>query len=379
MLSVTTDFGQARVGVALSLLRDRDIDDRRFAVSKAQLETEIAEFGLLAEQINILQEAYIAYARWLISAELLVAYEELLNIAVVRGVALERQVEAGDVAEILLVENEQAVLQREGLVVESRRQVRLSAERLALYLRDEDGVVVFPNYAPSLAMPEQDEGFLETPVDELIEQALMNRPDIAVAKTLQTQFRLERRIAENLAKPRLDFRVYSARDFGSGTLRRQGTDTIADISFSIPLAIRTAPDALSKGGELICGGESHPLGGTFFTPTIIGNASTDMKIASEETFGPLAPIFKFKEEEQAIAMANDTEFGLAAYFYTRDIGRVWRVGEALEYGIVGINEGIISTEVAPFGGVKQSGIGREGSHYGIEDFLEIKYMLMGGL
>ncbi len=163
---VTTDFGQARVGVALSLLRDRDIDDRRFAVSKAQLETEIAEFGLLAEQINILQEAYIAYARWLISAELLVAYEELLNIAVVRGVALERQVEAGDVAEILLVENEQAVLQREGLVVESRRQVRLSAERLALYLRDEDGVVVFPNYAPSLAMPEQDEGFLETPVDE---------------------------------------------------------------------------------------------------------------------------------------------------------------------------------------------------------------------
>ena len=138
-------------------------------------------------------------------------------------------------------------------------------------------------------------------------------------------------------------------------------------------------DALSKGGELICGGESHPLGGTFFTPTIIGNASTDMKIASEETFGPLAPIFKFKEEEQAIAMANDTEFGLAAYFYTRDIGRVWRVGEALEYGIVGINEGIISTEVAPFGGVKQSGIGREGSHYGIEDFLEIKYMLMGGL
>ena len=111
----------------------------------------------------------------------------------------------------------------------------------------------------------------------------------------------------------------------------------------------------------------------------IGNASTDMKIATEETFGPLAPIFKFKEEEQAIAMANDTEFGLAAYFYTRDIGRVWRVGEALEYGIVGINEGIISTEVAPFGGVKQSGIGREGSHYGIEDFLEIKYMLMGGL
>ena len=138
-------------------------------------------------------------------------------------------------------------------------------------------------------------------------------------------------------------------------------------------------DALSKGGNLICGGASHSLGGSFFTPTIIGNATTDMKVAKEETFGPLAPIFKFKDEAQAIAMANDTEFGLAAYFYTRDIGRVWRVGEGLEYGIVGINEGIISTEVAPFGGVKESGIGREGSHYGIEDFLEIKYMLMGGL
>jgi succinate-semialdehyde dehydrogenase/glutarate-semialdehyde dehydrogenase len=138
-------------------------------------------------------------------------------------------------------------------------------------------------------------------------------------------------------------------------------------------------DALSKGGTLVCGGESHAMGGSFFTPTIISNATTDMKVATEETFGPLAPIFKFKDEAQAIAMANDTEFGLAAYFYTRDIGRVWRVGEGLEYGIVGINEGIISTEVAPFGGVKESGIGREGSHYGIEDFLEIKYMLMGGL
>ena len=237
---VTTDFGQARVGVALSLLRDREIDDRRFAVSKAELETRMAEFGLLAEQIDILQQAYIAYARWLISAQLLLAYEELLNIAVVRGAALERQVEAGDVAEILLVENEQAVLQREGLVVESRRQVHLSAERLALFLRDDQGVVVFPNYDQSLVMPVQDEGFLDTPEEELIEQALLNRPDIAVAKTLQSQFRLEKRIAENLAKPRLDFRVYSARDFGSGTLRRQGTDTIADISFSIPLAIRTA-------------------------------------------------------------------------------------------------------------------------------------------
>ena len=138
-------------------------------------------------------------------------------------------------------------------------------------------------------------------------------------------------------------------------------------------------DALANGGELVYGGDSHELGGSFFTPTIIGNANTNMKVATEETFGPLAPVFKFKTEEEAIHMANDTEFGLAAYFYTRDIGRVWRVGEGLEYGIVGINEGIISTEVAPFGGVKESGMGREGSHYGIDDFLEIKYMLMGGL
>ena len=138
-------------------------------------------------------------------------------------------------------------------------------------------------------------------------------------------------------------------------------------------------DALAKGGTLVYGGDSHSLGGSFFTPTIIGNATTDMKVATEETFGPLAPIFKFKDEAEAIAMANDTEFGLAAYFYTRDIGRVWRVGEGLEYGIVGINEGIISTEVAPFGGVKESGTGREGSRYGIDDYMEIKYMLMGGL
>ena len=138
-------------------------------------------------------------------------------------------------------------------------------------------------------------------------------------------------------------------------------------------------DALAKGGKLITGGDYHARGTNYFTPTVIGNANNTMKIATEETFGPLSPVFKFDTEDEAIALANDTEFGLSAYFYTRDIGRVWRVGEALEYGIVGINEGIISTEVAPFGGVKESGIGREGSHYGIEDFMEIKYMLMGGL
>ncbi len=138
-------------------------------------------------------------------------------------------------------------------------------------------------------------------------------------------------------------------------------------------------DALAKGAKVMIGGKRHELGQTFFEPTILTDVTTDMKVAREETFGPMAPLFKFKTEDEAIKLANDTEFGLAAYICARDIGRVWRVSEGLEYGIVGINTGIISTEVAPFGGVKQSGIGREGSKYGIDDYLEIKYMCLGGL
>lgn len=138
-------------------------------------------------------------------------------------------------------------------------------------------------------------------------------------------------------------------------------------------------DALSKGAKLLLGGKRHALGGTFFEPTVLSGATQGMRVAKEETFGPVASVFRFETEEEAIRMANDTEFGLAAYLCARDIGRIWRVSEALEYGIVGINTGIISTEVAPFGGVKQSGIGREGSKYGIDDYLEIKYMCIGGL
>ncbi|MWV60971.1 succinate-semialdehyde dehydrogenase [Helicobacter saguini] len=133
-------------------------------------------------------------------------------------------------------------------------------------------------------------------------------------------------------------------------------------------------DAVGKGAKVLCGGKPHTLGHTFFEPTILTNVTQKMAVAREETFGPLAPLFKFESENEVIEMANDTEFGLAAYLYTKDSGRLWRVGEALEYGIVGVNTGIISTEVAPFGGVKQSGLGREGSKYGIEDYLEIKYM-----
>jgi succinate-semialdehyde dehydrogenase/glutarate-semialdehyde dehydrogenase len=133
-------------------------------------------------------------------------------------------------------------------------------------------------------------------------------------------------------------------------------------------------DAVAKGGRIALGGKRHALGGTFFEPTIVTHVTPDMLVAREETFGPIAPIFSFTDEQQAIRMANDTEFGLASYFYTRDLGRMWRVAEGLEYGIVGVNTGLISTEVAPFGGVKESGTGREGSKYGILDYTELKYL-----
>jgi succinate-semialdehyde dehydrogenase/glutarate-semialdehyde dehydrogenase len=138
-------------------------------------------------------------------------------------------------------------------------------------------------------------------------------------------------------------------------------------------------DATSRGARVLTGGRRHALGRTFFEPTVLTEVTPEMAVAREETFGPLAPLFRFHDEAEAIRLANDTEFGLAAYFYARDLGRIWRVAEGLEYGIVGANAGIISTEVAPFGGVKESGIGREGSKYGVDDFVEIKYVRMGGI
>ena len=154
-----------------------------------------------------------------------------------------------------------------------------------------------------------------------------------------------------------------------------------------PLVNRKAVDdvqalvdaSVDAGAQVALGGGSHSLGGCFFEPTILTEVTDQMAVFRNEIFGPVAPVVRFNDEDEVISMANDTEFGLASYFYTRDIGRVWRVAEALEYGIVGINEGIISNEMAPFGGVKESGSGREGSKYGIDDYVEIKYMLMGGL
>uniref|UniRef100_UPI002934FDAD aldehyde dehydrogenase family protein n=1 Tax=Shumkonia mesophila TaxID=2838854 RepID=UPI002934FDAD len=138
-------------------------------------------------------------------------------------------------------------------------------------------------------------------------------------------------------------------------------------------------DALSKGARVLVGGRRHALGGSFFEPTVMADVTPKMAVAREETFGPVAPLFRFRTEDEAVRLANATEFGLAAYFYSRDVGRVWRVAEALEYGLVGINTGLMSTAEAPFGGVKESGVGREGSKYGLDDFLEIKYLCMGGI
>ena len=132
-------------------------------------------------------------------------------------------------------------------------------------------------------------------------------------------------------------------------------------------------------GRLLAGGKRHALGLSFFEPTVIADVTSSMQVAREETFGPLAPLFRFKTEDEVLALANDTEFGLAAYFYSRDIGRVWRVAEGLESGMVGVNSGLISNEIAPFGGVKQSGLGREGSKYGMDDYLVTKYVCMGGI
>jgi succinate-semialdehyde dehydrogenase/glutarate-semialdehyde dehydrogenase len=163
---------------------------------------------------------------------------------------------------------------------------------------------------------------------------------------------------------------------GNGTEEGVNQGPLIDLNGLLKVEEHVA-DALEKGAALTVGGSRHELGGTFYQPTVLTNVNTDMKVTREETFGPVAPLFRFSSDEEGIAMANDTEFGLASYFYARDLSRVWRVSEALESGIVGVNTGIISTEVAPFGGIKESGIGREGSKYGMDDFLEIKYICMG--
>jgi succinate-semialdehyde dehydrogenase / glutarate-semialdehyde dehydrogenase len=178
--------------------------------------------------------------------------------------------------------------------------------------------------------------------------------------------------AEKLAKAASDLQV------GDGLKGKTDQGPLIDSS-ALEKVESLLADAVGKGARVVTGGERHSLGGTFFQPTVLAGATPDMNLAREEIFGPVAPLFKFDTEAEALKLANDTEYGLAAYFYTRDIGRIWRMSEGLEYGILGINTGLISTAVAPFGGMKQSGIGREGSKYGMDEYLEMKYMCMGGI
>lgn len=238
--NLTRSGGEARAGFAVSLLRDRAIDTRRAALSGATLDVEVERARLTAEQLLVLQQAYVAYAQWLLAARLHESYAQLLAIAVERGVALERRVSSGDAAEILLVENRQAELQRRGLVVDAQRQIDMAAEQVALYLRDSAGAPLLPRYDPALELPAEDAAVVGADLSALLPQVLARHPDIAIARLAQEQAGLERRLAENLAKPQVDVRFYSSRDFGGGSLQLAGTDNVADIAFSIPLRTREA-------------------------------------------------------------------------------------------------------------------------------------------
>ncbi|HUX24590.1 MAG TPA: NADP-dependent succinate-semialdehyde dehydrogenase [Burkholderiales bacterium] len=218
-----------------------------------------------------------------------------------------------------------------------------------------------------------DDADLDAAVDGAMVSKYRNNGQTCVcANRLLVQDKVYDDFAAKLAAKVNALQVGDGRQAGVTTGPLINADAVAKVEEHIA-------DALAKGAKVLTGGKRHALGGLFFEPTVLANVTPSMQVTREETFGPVAPLFRFKDEAEAIRLANDTEFGLAAYFYGRDIGRIWRVAEALEYGIVGINTGLISTEVAPFGGVKESGIGREGSKYGIEDFLVIKYLCLGGI
>jgi outer membrane protein TolC len=321
---VTANTGEAKVGLALSLLRDRDIDDERFAILKADLETDIASLSFETAKISIIQKAYVNYTQWLVSARLLEAYQELLNVVVVRGEALVRQVESGDVAEILLIENEQAILQRESLVVEANRQLELSAERLSLFLRDNMGLPVYPLYDNSLTVPQDQEEFLTLPVSQLVELALANRPDIAAAKVLQEQLQLEVQLAENLAMPKLDLKFYTARDFGEGNINRLGTDNVVEFSFSVPLETRKA-----RGRKASANSRIIELG--YDLRLLIDEAERDMRSAlvnlrATSTLQEVA--LRELEVAQTLAEAEARRFGAGTSDYFLLNVRERMLGEA---------------------------------------------------
>ncbi len=236
------------------------------------------------------------------------------------------------------------------------RQCADTLKRLSLELGGNAPFIVF------------DDADLEAAVEGAVQSKYRNTGQTCVcANRVLVQEGIYEAFAERLAGKVASLRVGPGTDEGSvqGPLINQ--EAVEKVEAHIA-------DALGKGARLVTGGARHGLGGTFFQPTVLADVTPGMRVAREETFGPVAPLFRFRTEEEAVAMANDTEYGLAAYFYTRDLGRAWRVSEALEYGMVGVNSGIISTAVAPFGGVKQSGLGREGARYGIDEYLEIKYV-----
>jgi succinate-semialdehyde dehydrogenase/glutarate-semialdehyde dehydrogenase len=219
--------------------------------------------------------------------------------------------------------------------------------------------------------------FDDADIDAAVEGAMMSKfrntgQTCVCANRILVQDGVYEQFADKLASAVAGLKV------GNGLEEGTSQGPLIDMNALLKVEEHVA-DAQAKGAAVIAGGARHDLGGTFYQPTVLTGVTTDMKVTREETFGPVAPLFRFHDDDEGVAMANDTEFGLASYFYACDLGRVWRVSEALESGIVGVNTGIISTEVAPFGGVKESGVGREGSKYGADDFLEIKYVCLGGI
>jgi outer membrane protein TolC len=237
---LTLSDGELRMGFALSLWRNRDIDDRRAALATADLQVQIQQLQLNAEQVKLIEQAYVAYARWLLAHRLQAAYQDLLAVAVERGDGLATSVAAGNAARILLVENRQSILQRQALLADVQRQIDVAAEALSLFLRDAGGSIVYPHYDSRLALPEEATDVLAGSTVAVINTALDKRPELAVARLAQQQLQVKKSAAENLAKPQVDLRLYTARDFGSGIANLRGTDNIVDINVSIPLATREA-------------------------------------------------------------------------------------------------------------------------------------------
>jgi len=251
-----------------------------------------------------------------------------------------------------------------GSTAVGKELIRLSAEnvtRLSLELGGHAPYVVF------------DDADLDAAVDHMIASKYRNAGQTCVcANRLYVQDGVYDAFTAKLTEKVKGFKV------GAGTEPGVVIGPLIDEQGLKKVEAHVA-DAVGKGARVVLGGKKHERGGLFFQPTVLTNVTPQMLVSHEETFGPVAPLIRFKTEQEAIDLANDSEFGLAGYFYSRDVGRIWRVAEAMETGMVGVNAGIISTEVAPFGGVKQSGLGREGSKYGIEEFLEAKYILMGGV